>query len=274
MVGQQWNQLVFEIRTGGTQPPTQVRVNKPFERKTKVWIAVVCDGLHLSTYLDGEKKIEVSTEEFDNSSWTPASPLVLGCGTNGKFPWNGTIYEMAVIDRAATHDEMRDPFMFLQTSSAVLHYTFNEGVGRVVADHGKMEPADLTVPEKFQPAVRPVLVSPQSYWLPAPMHWDVIGNIIGFIPLGILLAAVLAKRGVAPSIVIVITLFATCGFSTALELLQAYLPARWSSTTDVLTNTFGGGLGALLYSLGLIKKGVNIMRLSFRETEGSGKKVN
>lgn len=83
---------------------------------------------------------------------------------------------------------------------------------------------------------------------PLPYYWtgfDVVTNIVGYIPLGML--AVLALyprvRGVAA------LLIATAGcvlMSGAMEGLQTFLPSRVSSNLDFYTNSGGGLIGALI----------------------------
>src|SRR5437879_1207233 len=79
---------------------------------------------------------------------------------------------------------------------------------------------------------------------PIPV-FDVVANIIGYLPLGFL--AVLAvypwlRRGYALGF----GLACSASLSFALESLQLYLPTRTSSNLDLLANTVGGAAGALV----------------------------
>src|SRR5712664_1134972 len=78
---------------------------------------------------------------------------------------------------------------------------------------------------------------------PIPV-FDVVANIIGYVPLGFL--AVFAvypwlRRGYALGFGLACSAF----LSFALESLQLYLPMRTSSNLDLLANTVGGAVGAL-----------------------------
>lgn len=67
------------------------------------------------------------------------------------------------------------------------------------------------------------------------------GNIVMFVPLGLLVALAVPRR------VFALVLVAIPAFSGLLELSQALLiPERLGSLRDVLANTIGGYLGALL----------------------------
>jgi VanZ family protein len=73
---------------------------------------------------------------------------------------------------------------------------------------------------------------------------DMIENVLGYIPFGILMAASLAlsmSRGAA----IASTLLAGALLSLSLETIQAFVPGRDSSATDLLMNTTGTFIGAL-----------------------------
>ena len=79
---------------------------------------------------------------------------------------------------------------------------------------------------------------------------DVGTNVAGFIPLRFCFRLYFSaigkiKRATWRSI--------TLGFAVSLtiEMLQAFLPTRNSGMTDLITNTFGTGLGAILCTLSI-----------------------
>ena len=91
-----------------------------------------------------------------------------------------------------------------------------------------------------------------------PKYWtffDTLVNILAYFPFGVLLAnaARHADRPVAPSWLVGRATLLAGAFSVAMELLQAYLPGRASSPLDVLTNTAGALLGALLVVLPAVR---------------------
>ena len=112
-------------------------------------------------------------------------------------------------------------------------------------------------------------VSPWAFLdAPAPRHltrFDLIVNVLGYLPLGVL--AVLALhprlRGVAAVLV------ATAGgvvLAGTIEALQTYLPARVPSNIDLATNSAGALLGALLaapFTSSLVDRG-RLMQLRTR----------
>ena len=81
---------------------------------------------------------------------------------------------------------------------------------------------------------------------PLPKYWtgfDVGVNILGYAPLGFLLAlSALRSRRVAWGISIAVLSAAL--LSLAMETLQSYLPSRVPSNVDLALNTLGGWLGA------------------------------
>lgn len=90
-------------------------------------------------------------------------------------------------------------------------------------------------------------LSPFAYLSAAwPRHvyrFDIAVNILGYVPLGFLAAAALRPRlagipgfAIAVAVSLVVTL--------ALEALQSFIPARFASNLDVLSNLLGAALGA------------------------------
>lgn len=73
---------------------------------------------------------------------------------------------------------------------------------------------------------------------------DMLENVLGYLPLGVLLALRLGlstSRGVA----VTVTLLAAALLSLSLEMIQVFVPGRNSSATDLLMNTIGTFVGAL-----------------------------
>ncbi len=95
-------------------------------------------------------------------------------------------------------------------------------------------------------------IAPWDFLLaPWPRYWtgfDVGSNVLGYIPLGFLLALSALRTGRADKAVRLATLAAGL-LSLAMETLQSYLPARVPSNIDWGLNVLGAGLGAALASL-------------------------
>ncbi len=95
-------------------------------------------------------------------------------------------------------------------------------------------------------------LSPWSFlWAPLPRYWtgfDVWTNLLGYAPLGVLLALMLLRGGRRRWAVTLATL-AAAALSLSLEAVQGFLPARVPSKVDFLLNASGAWLGAGLAAL-------------------------
>lgn len=85
---------------------------------------------------------------------------------------------------------------------------------------------------------------PPPYWT----GFDVTSNLIGYAPLGFLLALALLRTGWTRGAVWWATLAGSL-LSLAMEFLQIYLPRRVPSNLDLVLNATGTWLGALLAAL-------------------------
>ena len=87
-------------------------------------------------------------------------------------------------------------------------------------------------------------------------------NIAGFVPLGLILCAYLAWTRNRWKAILISTL--ACGIlSFTIELLQYYIPGRFSGMTDIITNTLGAALGAVLVETSVVRhvlKRMNLIR--------------
>ena len=111
---------------------------------------------------------------------------------------------------------------------------------------------------------------------PISRYWtgfDVGVNIVGYVPLGGLLALGMLRSRRSPHPL----LWSVCAgalLAMAMETLQSYLPARVPSREDFLLNTFGAGLGALcaavLERMGAIDRWSQVRRRWFVENSRGG----
>jgi VanZ family protein len=95
---------------------------------------------------------------------------------------------------------------------------------------------------------------------PWPRYWsgaDVAINVLGYVPLGFLLALSRRRSGHLRFAALTATLVATA-LSLVMESLQSYLPARVPSQADWALNCLGAGIGAvvagLMETLGVIDR--------------------
>jgi hypothetical protein len=251
-------------------------------------------------------------------------PLVVGTDAHGRSQWKGAIYEIAVFERAVTPGEVQgykgsrvqgkkkgsgvQGYKGARQKSTrhpaadrpLIHYVFNQentyetefrgGKALGVRDLGKGEPADLVIPEQYTPYQR-VYLGWDPDWMRNRSDWlDLVVNILGFVPFGILLFVQIGKwvlgigelgreqkayslqptatrqenppvspfmkgggleggpfaKGGGLVVVVVVTVVVGFGVSLAIELLQAYLPSRDSSLRDLVTNTAGTLIGAVI----------------------------
>jgi VanZ family protein len=91
-------------------------------------------------------------------------------------------------------------------------------------------------------------------------------NILGFIPLGCLLLVTIYSTNSSRTSswrLIFLAILGGTVISLIVEILQAFLPTRTSSLTDLIFNTFGTALGVILaYLFTKIKNAAQRTRLS------------
>jgi VanZ family protein len=138
----------------------------------------------------------------------------------------------------------------------LVHYRFNEtntyettfrgrkAIG--VRDLGKGRPADLVIPTYFTPYKRAFLEIPPMSLRDYKRNIveDMVVNLFGFMPLGMLLFMVLERKDLGMGVCLVLAVALGLSVSLTIELLQAYLPTRNSSMLDLIMNTTGTLIGA------------------------------
>jgi hypothetical protein len=180
--------------------------------------------------------------------------LVLANSPIDNDSWAGKIFGLAVYGQELPSSQVAQHYrdwiktrrpQIAGSEAPIAFYLFNERKGDMVHDSLGAAPS-LLIPEHYF-VLHPHFL--QSPWSEFRFRWyyfqDVIINITGFVPFGFLFCAYFASvwRIKRPAFATIL-----CGFAISLtiEVSQTFLPTRESGMTDVLTNSLGTGLGALL----------------------------
>ena len=107
----------------------------------------------------------------------------------------------------------------------------------------------LEIPSRMQVLEKRILAFPwNNFKFNRSFITDIIVNLIGFIPFGFVLIALLIRLGgifEKHDVLIVVALCFLVSF--ALEIFQAGMPSRSSHMLDLFSNTLGGLTGAIIY---------------------------
>jgi hypothetical protein len=177
--------------------------------------------------------------------------LLLGSSATGWGEWRGGIIALALYDRSLSPDELRQHASIASSEQLVERgavvpaglmalYLLDEGRGRRAESWVAGAPA-LVLPELVVSPTTPVL----SFALPHSglMAWfprDLAVNLLGFVPLGLLVAWAGGRRGLVAA-----TVFGA-SLSLLIELAQVWIPGRDSSGIDLICNALGALLGGVL----------------------------
>jgi hypothetical protein len=168
--------------------------------------------------------------------------------------WSGVLRGLAIYDSTLTPAQVAGHFAswangMLPTSDPgerrVGLYVFNEGWGDV-AHNSAGSGHDLYIPPRYM-VLRKTLLDP--VWRAFNWKWgfwqDAAINVGGFIPAGCFFCAWFGALGFTRPVIRTVVFGA--GLSLLIEVTQRFLPSRDSSMDDVINNTLGTMIGALLY---------------------------
>ena len=243
-----------------TQPPqpagsrSEAGVDDLLSERTTQFITVRGDATGTDFYLNG-----LAVEHFPRFAPSPEAldgQLILGNTASGKHSWTGQLFGLALYNCALDAAEIaRHATLWTQGRAGQLTnapglvalYLFDEGRGREATDSSANR-HHIIIPVRFQPVHREFLISPaRDIAYNRPDYSDIAVNISGFVPFG--LCFFLHRRSLKPNrwaVNALLVVLAGTSVSLAIEIIQAWLPNRVSSTTDLLTNTTGTLLGVVL----------------------------
>lgn len=226
-------------------------VDDVFSRQRPVLVAITSGPYGTTVFTDGEPVRKFENLKLPSQDLT--GRLIIGNSPVTTDEWSGQLKGLAIYDRELTADEVwqrvaswtnRQPDV-AKSGSAVARYLFNEGAGRIV--HNQVDSAtDLLIPERFFLLHAQFLERPWDEFRPDWNYWKDVGiNVGGFLPLGLFFCAYFSQ---ASKVQHAAALTIALGFAVSLiiEVLQAFLPTRDSGMTDLITNTLGTALGAMV----------------------------
>jgi hypothetical protein len=241
-------------------------------------LTITSDKNNTAVYLDGKKVGEYRNYSLlPTKELTPAWCVVIGNDPTGKRPWTGKIHGMALYNHSLSSKKVFEHFEKWREDSAIsllkekkfiALYPMDEQKGHLI--HNALNNRyNLLIPDRFIILKKNFLkFSGDALKLNDTSLQDMLINIIGFIPLGYLsLVTICSIKSSWTSSWRLIILAVVGGTSISLfvEILQAYLPTRNSSLTDLIFNIIGTGLGVILALLLRLK--TRSQETSFSESQ-------
>jgi len=218
-----------------------------------------------TVYLDGQPREMIPRFKISRSELS--GEIVLGTSPATYHPWQGELCGLAIYSRDLTpaeallhYKEWSTPSGHPDLDGAMARYSFAEMAGREVRNEVVSGP-NLEIPARFSIPHKSFLRSAEKEF---KADWrytvDVLVNIAGFIPLGAIVCAYFGWTRIRWQAIFAATV--ACGIlSFVIEVLQYYIPRRGSGTTDIITNTLGAAVGALLTRTSVVRRVLRRMRV-------------
>jgi hypothetical protein len=181
--------------------------------------------------------------------------IVVGNSPRPRGAWSGQVQGLAIYASELSAPTVRrhydtwtkvgKPDITERDGIAAL-YLFDERSGEVVHNHAGAG-ADLWIPRAYTVLEKGFL---EPDWNDFSMSWGYwtnnLKNMAGFVPLGLCFCAYFAqiRKNLRPGLITIVLGFT---LSFTIEVLQGFIPPRDSGTTDLITNTLGTWIGAILY---------------------------
>ena len=255
-IEQDFTDLVLTVRDGRgkvLRASEQLRVTDVF-RRNEFFLSVSSDGARTSVYLDGD--LAAIAPNFRLSRKDLTGQVIVGNSPFRDRSWSGEVRGLAIYRIGLTSTEIQQGYRNWQIHGAptpsermvaVAAYSFDERTGSVVAN-AISSAANLYIPKRFTVVDQYLFESPLSEFRNERNYLkNALINVAGFVPLGFIVALYFTTRRIRGASILTVILGATV--SIAIEYFQSYLPTRYSGLTDIITNTAGTYLGALLSRL-------------------------
>lgn len=257
VIGQWEKSLVVLNSRDYSNKKREPKIYVPLVQSNRIQTVIVTsDNSGTDVYINGELKGRNPDLHLLLPEQSEKTNLIVGNGIGGQNPWIGSLFGLAIYDRALDvqvseinqfkHTENKGS-VFSDADRPQLLYTFDNSGGSLVHDNSNNK-NDLILPEKIIILKKKILKIPDITTLDTPaMKIDLLLNYFGFMPFGILLFFTVYNSGLKrKQLILLLTAIISFIFSISIELAQIYLPARNSSLVDLFLNTLGGLSGGLI----------------------------
>jgi VanZ like family/Concanavalin A-like lectin/glucanases superfamily len=246
------------VLRGPTRIPNQtgpyIDIENVFRSNQPSLITITSSPDATLVYMNGD--LVRQTSSFPLTRSDVSGSLVFANDPLQNDSWSGVLKGLALYEQLLSAEnvgqhyrawtEMSDPEV-LRRGNPLAVYLFSERQGDFVRNQAGSGP-DLKIPPDYFVLHASLLAPIWREFSNTPAFWrDVLINVAGFIPWGLLVCAFLihSHTSARAAMLAVLTGFL---LSLFIESLQSFLPTRDSSTTDVLTNTLGTLIGALSWN--------------------------
>lgn len=262
-LGHSQNNLILRYRISDTDLYAGSPLGSPllelaeaFTSADPVHIVITHDFSTFNLYRNGQLELSKPIPSDRFLSWDPSHYFILGNEATGDRPWHGTLYYLAVYNRALSEEVVNEhyelgwqPLDILcegpcrTPDGLVVNYLFEEGHGdRVGESDAAGNSLQLHIPLKIIDIKRSYLSTVVDLNKP----WEivvVILNVLVFIPLGLMLHRILSNRHGSSFNVALLTFALGSLLSFAVENIQFIMPTRNSSLIDLFCNMLGMAIG-------------------------------
>ena len=235
----------------GRQRQVEVDVDHILSKDKPILVTLTSGPSGLAAYTNGKLVERHAAQRIPCKNLT--GELFIGTAASEQDGWEGYFLGLAIYEKELTAAQVRSNATLWLAGDhdgwdadgvAARYFLVPDANGRIVNEAGggpELEiPATYNVPHK-------IFLKPMWEEFNAGRDYveDLIRNILGFVPLGIVLFAYLSigrNAGSATRIAVIIGAVT----SLTIEILQSYIPPRKSGMTDILTNTLGTAIGAMI----------------------------
>jgi VanZ family protein len=264
-LGQENDSLILRLRTtesdeNGVYP--HFRANKVFEAGKKQHLTVTYDGMSEKLYVDGKLREISSTLEGTFSNWDPKAFFMIGNEYTGDRLWQGKIFLVGLYNRALGDEEIFQNYKDVRSSDTtvigsrqnhnglVRLYTFSEGKGNVVYNRTEAMASGNLVPQNLSMnSLKEFSLRFNFQHMLSNLH-DVLLNIVGFIPLSLIVFINTSKNGSLLSNIYSRPILVGLIASIFLEFMQIFSTTRFPGILDIMCNLLGTIIGSIILHFG------------------------